>query len=388
MDSVVERTGPLAGVRIVELWGAGPAPFAGMLLSDMGADVLLVDRLTEGDLRLPAHRYRLTYRNRRSLRVDLKNPAAVDLLLGVLEHADGFIEGFRPGVVERLGLGPEACLARNPRLVYGRATGWGQTGPWAQRAGFDLNYLALTGALAAIGAADSPPPPPLLLVGDFGGGGPFLAMGMVAALFEARQSGQGQVVDAAIVDGVHAMMAYVHGGLDGETWVNRRESNIVDGGDFRYRTYACADGLHLAVAAPLRAFLDALTETLGLDLAALHLGPVEDPATWPVYRDLLAQVFATRPRDEWMTVFDSDQHCVTPVLDPMEARSHVHNAARGAFVDLDGVAHPAPAPRFSRTPSRITGPPPEPGAGGVDAVVSWGADEEAVRALLASGAIA
>ena len=387
MDAPARR-GPLAGLKIIELFGVGPVPFAGMLLSDMGADVLLVDRMTEPDLRLPEHRYRLLYRNRRSVRVDLKNPAAVDLLLRLVEGADGLMEGFRPGVAERLGLGPVECIARNPRLAYGRMTGWGQDGPLSQRAGFDLNYLALTGALASIGDADRPPPPPLLMVGDFGGGGAFLAMGMIAAFFESGRSGQGQVVDAAVVDGVHNLMAYVYGGLAGGTWVNGRQSNIVDGGDFRYATYECADRRHVAVAAPLEAFLAPLTEALGLDLAELDLGDSDDPGNWPAYRRVLADIFATRTRDEWMSVFDSDRHCVTPVLDLHEAPRHPHNVHRQAFVDVDGVAHPAPAPRFSRTPSTISGPPPEPGAGGRAVLADWGLDAGEIADLLDSGVIA
>ena len=240
--------GPLTGLKIVELFCIGPGPFAGMLLSDMGADVILVDRMEELDLGYPDHPHRFLYRNRRSVRVDLKDPDGVEAVLNLVEEADGLIEGFRPGVAERMGLGPDVCLARNPRLVYGRMTGWGQEGPLAQRAGFDANFLSVTGALWAIGEEDRPPVPPLILAGDFGGGGVFLAMGMIAAMFEASTSGQGQVVDAAIADGALNLMAYVYGNLEGGTWVNKRQSNLVDGGDWRYGTYRCADGGFVSTA--------------------------------------------------------------------------------------------------------------------------------------------
>jgi alpha-methylacyl-CoA racemase len=305
-----------------------------------------------------------------------------------VEGADGLMEGFRPGVVERLGLSPSACLGRNPRLVYARMTGWGQDGPMSKRAGFDLNYLSLTGALGAIGFHDQPPPPPLLMVGDFGGGGAFMAMGMIAAFFEAGRSGKGQVVDASVIDGVHNLMAYVHGGMAGGTWINQRQQNIVDGGDFRYGTYCCADGGYIAVAAPLEPFLTSLTAALGLDLDELGLGDPDDRSGWPAYRRAFADIFATRTRDEWVEIFDSDHHCVTPVLDLNEAPRHAHNIFRQSFVDLDGVAHPAPAPRFSRTPSAISGPPPSPGSGGVDALEEWGVPAAEIAELRLAGAIA
>ena len=370
--------GPLAGLKIVELFCIGPGPFAGMLLSDMGADVVLVDRPEEPDLGYPDHPYRFLYRNRRSVRADLKTPEGVDAVLSLVDRADGLIEGFRPGVAERLGLGPDTCLARNPKLVYGRMTGYGQTGPLANRAGFDINYLSLTGALWAIGEADRPPVPPLILAGDFGGGGAFLALGMVAALWEAARSGQGQVVDAAIVDGALNLMAYVYGNLQGGTWAAERQANLVDGGDWRYAVYRCRDGRFVSLAILQPKFLRAFLAKAGVDLPAAP-GDVNDRANWPGLRTWMADVIATRDRDEWVALFDGDDDCVQPVLDLLEAPAHPHHEARGAFVTVDGTRQPAPAPRFSRTPSTVTRRSPYPGEGGADALRDWGlsADEMA-----------
>jgi alpha-methylacyl-CoA racemase len=363
--------GPLAGLKIVELFCIGPGPFAGMLLSDMGADVILVDRPDEPNLGYPAHRYRFLYRNRRSVRADLKTAEGVDAVLSLVEHADGLIEGFRPGVAERIGLGPDACLARNPKLVYGRKTGYGQTGPLATRAGFDINYLSLTGALWAIGEADRPPVPPLILAGDFGGGGAFLALGMVAALWEAARSGTGQVVDAAIVDGALNLMAYVYGNLQGGTWVPERQANLVDGGDWRYGVYRCADERFLSLAILQPKFLRAFLAKAGVGMPA-DVGDVNDPRNWPALRDWMGGIIAQRRRDEWVALFDGDDDCVQPVLDLLEAPSHPHHAARGAFVEVDGTTQPSPAPRFSRTPSAVTRRSPQPGEGGLDALHEWG----------------
>ena len=376
--------GPLQGIKIVELFCIGPGPFAGMLLSDMGADVVLVDRLEEVEYGYPSYEYRYLYRNRRSVRLDLKDPAAVATVLELVEEADGLIEGMRPGVADRLGLGPDVCLARNPRLVYGRMTGWGQDGPFAQRAGFDANYLSITGALWAIGEADRPPVPPLILAGDFGGGGTFLAMGMLAALLEAQRSGKGQVVDAAISDGALNLMAYVYGNLAGGTWVHERQANLVDGGDWRYAVYRCADGKFVSTAVLQPKFLRNFVAKSGIDLDGL--GDPADRANWPAYRERMAALFATRPRDAWVELFDGDDDNVQPVLDLLEAPHHPHNVARGAFVDVEGTTQPAPAPRFSRTPSEVTRRSPSPGAGGEDALRAWGFDEERISALRAAGA--
>lgn len=365
--------GPLNGVKIVELFCIGPGPFAGMLLSDMGADVVLVDRPVEPDLGYPDHPHRFLYRNRRSVMADLKSPDGREAVLRLVEQAAGVIEGFRPGVAERLGLGPDDCLARNPSLVYGRMTGYGQDGPLANRAGFDLNYLSLTGALWAIGEADRPPVPPLILAGDFGGGGAFLALGMVAALFEAQRSGEGQVVDAAIVDGALNLMAYVYGNLEGGTWTHERQANLVDGGDWRYGVHRCAAGGFVSIALLQPKFLENFLTKAGVELPP-ELRPSGDRANWPALRAWMAGVLATRTRDEWVALFDGDDDCVQPVLDLAEAPDHPHHRARDAFVDVDGMTQPAPAPRFGRTPSSVTRRSPYPGEGGADALRDWGLD--------------
>lgn len=377
--------GPLHGVKIVELFCIGPGPFAGMLLSDMGADVLLVDRAEEVDYGYPDYPYRFLYRNRRSVQLDLKNPDDIETLLRLIETADGLIEGARPGVAERLGVGPDVCLARNPRLVYGRMTGWGQQGPYATRAGYDANFLSVTGGLWAIGEEDQVPPPPLILAGDFGGGGVFLAMGMAAALYESARSGVGQVVDAAIVDGALNLMAYFYGGLQGGTWVNQRHSNLVDGGDWRYGTWRCADGKFVSSALLSAKFLDSFRHKTGIDLSGL--GDPRDRANWAAYRERMAAVFATRPRDEWAALFDGPDDTVVPVLDLEEAPRFGPNVERAAFVDVAGTTQPAPAPRFSRTPSEIRGISPRPGEGGAAALAEWGFSAAEVEALRKRGAI-
>jgi alpha-methylacyl-CoA racemase len=371
--------GPLSGLKIVELFCIGPGPFAAMLLSDMGADVILVDRPEEPNLGYPDHPYRFLYRNRRSVRADLKSPDGIEAVLGIIERADGVIEGFRPGVAERLGLGPDVCLARNPKLVYGRMTGYGQTGPLANRAGYDANYISLTGALWAIGEADRPPVPPLILAGDFGGGGAFLALGMVSAMWEAARSGTGQVVDAAIVDGALNLMAYVYGNLQGGTWTHERQSNLIDGGDWRYGVHRCADGGFVSLAVLQPKFLRSFLTKAGVEPPA-ELGDPNDVANWPAYRQWMAGVIAARTRAQWVELFDGDDDCVQPVLDLNEAPSHPHLQARGSFVEVDGTTQPAPAPRFSRTPSEIVRRSPRPGEGGEQALREWGlSDDEIAR---------
>ena len=377
--------GPLSGLKLVELFCIGPGPFAAMQLADMGADVLLVDRMEEQELGYPEHEYRYLYRNRRSVRLDLKNPADIELVLDLVEQADGLIEGFRPGVAERLGLGPDACLARNPKLVYGRMTGWGQAGPNAHRAGYDANFISLTGALWSIGQRDQVPPPPLILAGDFGGGGMYLAMGMIAALYEAAQSGKGQVVDAAITDGTLNMRAYFYGNLAGGTWLNRRQSNMVDGGDWRYGTWLCADGKFVSTALLQPKFLASFVAKSGIDLSGL--GDPDDRDQWPAYRLRMAELFMTRPRDDWRDLFDGPDDTVHPVLDMVEAPSDPQNVERQAFVDVGGNAHPAPAPRFSRTSSAIRRAPPRPGEGGAEILSQWGFDAGLIEALRDKGSL-
>jgi alpha-methylacyl-CoA racemase len=375
--------GALSGLKIVELFCIGPGPFAGMLLSDMGADVLLVDRPVEPDWGYPDYPHRFLYRNRRSVQVDLQTPEGVEAVLDLVAKADGLIEGFRPGVAERLGLGPEECLARNPKLVYGRMSGYGQTGPLAQRAGFDLNFLSLTGALWAIGEADRPPVPPLILAGDFGGGGAFLALGMVSAMWEAAKSGQGQVVDAAIVDGVLNLMAYTYGNLEGGTWNPQRQSNLIDGGDWRYCVYTCSDGRFVSLAVIHPKFLDNFLAKGEVQLP-VELGDPADLANWPAYRTWMAKVIAARSRDEWVELFEADDDCVQPVLDLVEAPNHPHLQARGSFTEIGGTTQPSPAPRFSRTPSKITRLSPSPGEGAEQALRDWGFSDADITRIATS----
>jgi len=314
------------------------------------------------------------------VQVDLKSPEGIETVLSLVERADGLIEGFRPGVAERLGIGPDDCLARNPKLVYGRMTGYGQQGPLANRAGFDLNYLSLTGALWAIGEADRPPVPPLILAGDFGGGGAFLALGMIAALWESARSGKGQVVDAAIVDGALNLMAYVYGNVQGGTWAVERQANLVDGGDWRYCVYRCADGRFVSLAILQRKFLRTFLSKAGVQLPD-DLGDPNDRAAFPALRAWMAGLIASRTRDEWVALFDGDDDCVQPVLDLDEAPRHPHHVARQAFVDVDGTKQPAPAPRFSHTPSEIARRAPYPGEGGEDALRRWGLSDAEIAGV-------
>ena len=361
--------GPLQGLRVVELAGLGPCPHAAMVLADLGADVVRVDRET-GRFDLAAPERDVLLRGRRSVFADLKAPDGVALVMDLVERADVLLEGLRPGVTERLGLGPEQCLARNPRLVYGRITGWGQHGPLAARAGHDLNYLGLTGALAAIGRAEGTPVPPLNLVADFGGGSMLLLVGVLAALHERESSGAGQVVDAAMVDGVALLSQMVWSFRSTGLWSDRRQSNLLDGGAPFYDTYACADGKHVAVGALEPQFYAALLAGLGLDAADL---PAQlDPAGWPVLRAAFTAAIAARTRDEWTAVFDGVDACVTPVVELSEALAEPHLSARGTYVEVDGVTQAAAAPRFSRTPAGAPVAPRVPG-GDLDAVrADWG----------------
>ena len=339
------RSGPLAGLRVVEFAGIGPGPFAAMLLSDMGADVVRIDRpgATRRANDIPG-------RGRRSVALDLKNPADVAQALALLGKADALIEGFRPGVMERLGLGPDVVQAANPRLVYGRMTGWGQTGPLAHAAGHDINYIAITGALHAIGTPEGPVPP-LNLVGDYGGGSLYLIVGILAALLEAGKSGRGQVVDCAISDNVVNLMATFYGIAAGGGWHDRRAANMLDGGAHFYRTYRCADGKHLSVGAIEPQFYALLRQIAGMTDAAFDAQ--RDQAAWPDLQEKAAAIFVTKTRDEWTRLLEGTDACVAPVLSLAEAPNHPHLQARGAFVEVDGVRQPAPAPRFSRTPSAV-----------------------------------
>jgi alpha-methylacyl-CoA racemase len=376
------RPGPLAGVRVVELAGIGPAPFAAMLLADLGADVIRVDRPGEPSLPVPLPpESDLLRRGRPSVALDLKHPDGLATTLALVEQTDVLLEGYRPGVAERLGLGPDDCLTRNPRLVYGRMTGWGQDGPLAHAAGHDIGYVAITGALHAIGRAGGPPQVPVNLVGDFGGGALYLVVGVLAALLEARTSGRGQVVDAAIVDGTAHLSSLVVGLASAGLWSDQRGTNLLDTGAPFYDVYETSDGGWLAVGPLEPAFYAELLRLLDLtDTAPDRL----DPAQWPALRTLLADAFRTRTRDEWTAIFEGTDACVEPVLSYAEAPAHPHLAARGTYVEHHGVVQPAPAPRFSRTPAVLGAGPSTPGADTRAALAAWGVDD--VDALIASGA--
>ena len=378
--------GPLAGIRIIEMAGIGPAPFAAMMLSDMGAEVIRIDRKGRPE----ANEFDVLKnggflnRGRRSIALDLKKAQAVSALLDLIASADALLEGFRPGVMERLGLGPQACLARNSALVYGRITGWGQSGPLAHAAGHDINYIALTGALHAIGKAEAPVPP-LNMLGDFGGGAMFVAFGMVCALLEARTSGQGQVVDAAMTDGAALLMAMQYSFKSMGHWQNSRESNLLDGGAPFYGNYRCADGKWLAVGAIEPRFHDVLIDKLGLSPEAF--AERWNPEQWPHLRQLLAETFLKRTRSEWCAVLEGSDACVAPVLDLDEAPMHSHNVARQTFVMHAEVIQPAPAPRFSRTPAQIQRPPAAPGEHGEEILSEWGFGSDRIERLKACGAL-
>ncbi|MBK3579877.1 CoA transferase [Streptomyces sp. MBT65] len=359
--------GPLSGVRVIELAGIGPGPFAAMLLADLGADVVRVDRPGGPGLGI-APEHDITNRNKRSVLVDLKAPDGPARVLDLVERADILIEGNRPGVTERLGVGPEPCLDRNPRLVYGRMTGWGQDGPLAERAGHDIAYIALTGTLGMIGSPGEPPPAPANLLGDYAGGSLYLVVGVLAALHHARVTGIGQVVDAAIVDGTAHLSAMIHGMLAAGGWQDRRAANLLDGGCPYYGTYETADGKHMAVGALEPQFYDEFTRLLGLaDFADAR----RDWARWGELREAVAARFRSRTRDEWTGVFAGTDACVAPVLSLREAPHHPHLAARGTFTEHGGITQPAPAPRFSATPTSVRGTPALPGADTPDVARDW-----------------
>lgn len=367
--------GTLNGITVLELAGIGPGPFCAMLLADMGARVIRIDR-PEGP---PGARDDVVLRGRRSLVLDLKNPAAIKAVKRMSLQADALIEGFRPGVMERLGLGPETLLEANPRLIYGRMTGWGQAGPLAKRAGHDINYIALTGALHAIGTSDRPPPPPLNLIGDYGGGGMLLALGILGALIERSHSGRGQVVDAAMVDGAALLMAPIYGMLARGRWTPERGVNFLDGTASFYGSYACACGGYVAVGPIEPAFFAEMLERLGLD--ASDFDNRMDPATWPTHKARLAEAFLSRTRDAWAAIFADSDGCVTPILSMAEAPSHPHVAARETFVTAHGAVQPAPAPRFSRTPSAIGAAPPLRGEHGAEILAEFAFSAEEIESL-------
>ena len=364
--------GPLKGMRVIEMVGIGPCPFAAMMLADMGAEVIRIDRPGSASqvfpiLGTPAD---VMARGRRSLALDLKRDEDRATLLALVGKADILIEGFRPGVMERLGIGPDTCLDANPRLVYGRITGWGQDGPLAQAAGHDINYLALTGMLHAIGRKDAPPAPPLNLVGDFGGGAMMLAFGVVCAAWEARNSGKGQVVDAAMTDGAALLGAMMYGFKAFGAWSNAREANLLDGGAHFYDTYACADGKFVSVGPIEPQFYATLLELAGI--SDPEFSQQMNPRAWPALKAKLAALFAQRPREAWCALLEGSEACFAPVLDMDEAPRHPHNIARQTFIDVDGVTQPAPAPRFSRTVPATPAGPSRPGEDGAAILRDWG----------------
>ena len=361
--------GPLRGIRVLEFEAIGPGPFAGMLLADMGADVLLVDRPGASDLGLKRERWMdVMLRGRRSVTLDLKSKDAAGAALELASRADALIEGFRPGVMERLGLGPDACLERNPKLVYGRMTGWGQDGPLAPRAGHDINYIALAGVLHAFGRKGDAPVPPLNLVGDFGGGGMLLGFGIACALLHAQKTGQGQVVDAAMVEGASLLAAMFAGLLAAGRWSEERGVNILDTGAPWYGTYETKDKKYVAIGAIEAKFYEDLVARLGL----ADLPPQNERARWPEMRAAFERAFRTKTRDEWCAVFEGSDACFAPVLSFSEARRHPHNVARKSYITQAKVEQPAPAPRFSATPAAVRRDPPERGAGGRAALADWG----------------
>ena len=377
--------GPLNGIRILEIAGIGPGPFAAMMLSDMGAEVLRVDRaqsVREGDN--DGVGGDLLNRGRRSIGLDLKHPEGRDALLRLVEGADALVEGFRPGVMERLGVGPEICQERNPRLVYGRMTGWGQEGPMAHAAGHDINYIALAGALHCIGREGQKPTPPLNLVGDFGGGGMLMAFGVVCALLERERSGQGQVVDAAMVDGTAALMTMIFNMQGLGVWQEERGSNILDTGAHFYDTFETADGKYVSIGSIEPQFYAELLEKTGL--AGQDIPRQMDREQWPALKAKLEEVFRTRSRDAWCEIMEGSDVCFAPVLSLAEAPDHPHMRARNTFVEVAGVRQPAPAPRFDRTPPEISRPPAHPGQHTDEALADWGFGAEEIQKLREAGA--
>ncbi len=372
--------GPLSGLKIVEFAGIGPGPFCGMLLSDLGADVVRIDRKGGGR----GSKFDVTARGRRSVALDLKTPQAVEACLTLMQRADAAFEGFRPGVMERLGLGPDVALKRNPKLVYGRMTGWGQFGPLAQAAGHDINYIALTGALAAIGPGDKPIPP-LNLVGDFGGGALYLAFGLLAGVIHARATGQGQVIDCAMTDGSASLMSMFYGMSASGLWREGRGANLLDGGAPFYDVYQCKDDQWISLGSIEPQFYALLLEKAGLDDPQFKQQMNRDD--WPELKAKLAAVIKTKTREAWTRLMEGSDVCFAPVMGLKEAASHPHNAARETFVTLDGVVQPAPAPRFSATPGAIQAPPPAIGADNQAALADWGFEPSAIEALQAAGAL-
>ena len=378
--------GPLEGLRVIEIAGIGPGPFCATLLADMGAEVLRIDRTEESGLGIASDpKFMLLNRSRRSAAVDLKKPEGVEAVLRLVEQADALIEGFRPGVMERLGLGPEVCLARNPKLVYGRMTGFGQDGPLAHAAGHDLNYIALAGVLHAIGREGAPPTPPLNLVGDFGGGGMFLAFGVLAGLLEADRSGRGQVIDAAMSEGSAYLATSIYGLFAAGLWKDERASNFIDSGAHFYDVYETKDGKYVSIASIEPKFYAELLQRAGLDNEDLPKQSERDK--WPEMKERLAEVFKRKTREEWCAIMEGTDVCFAPVLSLGEVVDYPHNKARASFIEIDGVAQPAPAPRFSRTKPEVQRPPAGRGQHTREALGDWGFSTDEIAALEGAGAV-
>ncbi len=377
--------GPLKGIKILEVGGIGPGPFCGMLLSDMGAEVVRLVR--KGEQAMVEQKYEVLNRGRRSVGIDMKNPAGIETVLKLIEKADALQEGFRPGVMEKLGLGPDVCLKRNQKLVYGRMTGWGQEGPLSQTPGHDINYIALAGALNYIGKANERPTLPINLLGDFGGGGMFLAFGMVCALLDAQRTGKGQVVDASMVDGTTILMAIFYGLNSGGMW-NERGNNVLDGGAYFYNTYETADGKYVSIGSFEPKFYRELLRLTGLENDPDFKPENQmDSTTWPEKTEKMAAVFKAKTRDEWCEIMEGSNVCFAPVLSMDEAVKHPHNAERKTFIEIDGITQPNPAPRFSRTKCEIQCPPPDFSADTVPALKDWGFTDDEINNLKSAGAI-
>ena len=373
--------GPLDGLRVVELEGLGPAPFCGMMLADMGAEVISVTRRSAAGSRAA----QISERGKKTIALNLKHPDGVAAVLDLCAGADILIEGFRPGVAERLGIGPEACAARNPKLVYGRMTGWGQTGPLAGAAGHDINYISLSGALHAIGRAGERPVPPLNLVGDFGGGGMFLAFGLMCAVFEAQRSGKGQVVDVSMVDGSAALMHMMYQFMAMGAWRDERGVNMLDGAAHFYDTFETADGKYVSIGSIEPQFYALLVQLAGLDAA--EFAPQNDPAQWPALKQKLAAVIRRRTRDEWCAIMEGTDVCFAPVLSMTEAPHHPHNVARGTYIEVEGVTQPAPAPRFSRTATAVPAAAAPAGSDTAAVLAAIGYAPERIAALRDAGVV-
>jgi alpha-methylacyl-CoA racemase len=378
--------GTLSGYKIVEFAGIGPAPMCAMLLADMGADVLRIDRAEDAALGITLEaKYSLLSRGRKSVAIDLKRPEGVAAAMKLIEKADALLEGFRPKVMERLGLGPDECLKRNPRLIYGRMTGWGQEGPLAHAAGHDINYIALSGVLASIGRKGEAPVPPLNLVGDFGGGGLYLALGVVAGLLEAQKSGKGQVVDSAMVDGAASLLTAIYGMHASGMWSNKRGENILDTGAHFYDVYETKDGEYISIGSIEGKFYAELLRLSGLE--GQEMPRQMDRKSWPALKEKVAELFKTKTRAEWCKIMEGSDICFAPVLSMAEAPKHPHNQVRGTFVEVEGVVQPGPAPRFSRTPSKIQRPPAKPGEHTEEALREWGFSAAELEKLRGVGAI-